>query len=147
MYKHILLPTDGSEVAHKGITEGLNLAKAVGARVTFVIASEPLPVFADATGLAPLAVDMAQYFEAQEESAARALSGAKAAADKLGVQAETVHVSRAQPADTILDIAKSRGCDLIVMASHGRRGVGRLLLGSQASDVVTRSPVPVLVVK
>jgi nucleotide-binding universal stress UspA family protein len=147
MYQHVLIPTDGSEVAQKGIVSGLELAKALGARVTFVTATELLPIFADASGLGSVAFDVSQYFEAQEENAAQVLKAAKASADQAGVTAEVLHVSRAQPAETILETANVRGCDLIVMASHGRRGVGRLLLGSQASEVVTRSPIPVLVIK
>ncbi|ODT86600.1 universal stress protein [Phenylobacterium sp. SCN 70-31] len=147
MYRHILIPTDGSEVAQKGVQAGVELAKALGAKVTFVIASEPLPVFTDPGVLASPAFDMAAYSGAQDENARRALDGAKAAAAGAGVAADGVHVPRSQPAEAILDTAKAQGCDLIAMASHGRRGVGRLLLGSQASEVVTRSAIPVLVLK
>jgi nucleotide-binding universal stress UspA family protein len=147
MYRHILIPTDGSEVAQKGVVAGFGLAKALGARVTLVTVSETLPVFADPTGLGAPTVDLSDYWAAEEESAKRALDGAKTLADQAGVSAETLHISRGRPAEAIVEAARSKGCDLIAMASHGRRGVGRLLLGSQTSEVLVHSPVPVLVVK
>lgn len=147
MYRHILIPTDGSEVAQKGVVAGIGLAKALGARVTLVTVSETLPVFADPTGLGAPAVDLSDYWAAQVESARRALDGAKTLADQAGVSVETLHIPRGQPAEAIVEAAQSKGCDLIAMASHGRRGVGRLLLGSQTSEVLTHNPVPVLVLK
>ncbi|MDO8410942.1 MAG: universal stress protein [Phenylobacterium sp.] len=78
---------------------------------------------------------------------ARILSAAKGAADQAGVSADTLHVPNAQPAEAIIDAAKSRDCSLIVMASHGRRGLNRLLLGSTTSEVLAHSAVPVLVVR
>ena len=90
---------------------------------------------------------MADYDKVQDEFANRVFAGAKQAAEQHGVAVETIHVRNAQPAEAILETAKAQGCDLIVMASHGRRGLGRLLLGSQTSEVVTRSPLPVLVVR
>ena len=90
---------------------------------------------------------MADYDAGQKKWADGVLARAKAAADKLGVVAETVHVSDALPAEAIMETAKSRGCSLIAMSSHGRRGLGRLLLGSQTSEVLAHSPVPVLVVR
>jgi nucleotide-binding universal stress UspA family protein len=145
MYQHILLPTDGSEVAQRGIAAGLELAKAIGARVTFVVASEPLPAV---VGGMAFAIDLSQYAGSQDESAKALLKTAKAAADQAGVvTAELVHASESQPAAAILETSKSRHCDLIVMASHGRRGMGRLLLGSQTAEVVTHSQIPVLVIK
>jgi nucleotide-binding universal stress UspA family protein len=151
MYQHILIPTDGSETSHKGAGAGLALAKTLGARVTILTVSEPLPVYADPIaglgGSAGLALSLEEYSTVQGEHAAKVLKAAKAEADKAGVAADVLHVPNAQPADTILEVAKSHGCDLIAMASHGRRGLNRLLLGSQTADVVTRSPVPVLVLK
>lgn len=147
MYRHILIPTDGSEVSQKGVIAGLGLAKTLGARVTLLTVSEALPAFADATGFGAPPVDLSDYWAAQEETAKRALDAAKTLADQSGVSAETLHIPRALPAEAIVETATSKGCDLIVMASHGRRGVGRLLMGSQTAEVLTHSPVPVLVVK
>jgi nucleotide-binding universal stress UspA family protein len=90
---------------------------------------------------------MAAYDAGQSEAASAVLAAAKAAADKMGVEAETLHVPNALPADAIIDVARTRHCSLIAMSSHGRRGLERALLGSQTSEVLTRSPVPVLVVR
>jgi nucleotide-binding universal stress UspA family protein len=146
MYKHILISTDGSEVAGKGVDHGLSLAKSVGAKVTLVMVTERFPIYAGAEWV-PGPEEMAAYDAAQKEGATKVLAGVKAAADRLGVAAETVHVPDAQPAEAIVSTATERRCDLIVMASHGRRGLRRLLLGSQTSEVLVSSPVPVLVVR
>lgn len=149
MYKHILLPTDGSDTAQKGVEHGLALATTLGARVTIVTASEPFPYTsrAAAAGWFPGDGEMATYAKAQKDHAEGVLKTAKEAADKAGATAETLHVVDTHPAIAIMDAAKDGGCDLIVMSSHGRRGIGRLLLGSQTSEVLSSSPVPVLVVR
>jgi len=150
MYKHILISTDGSEVAQKGLDHGLSLAKAIGAKVSVITVTESFPVYASAgagIGAGWVPIEMADYNKAQDEFTNGVFAGAKQAAEQHGVAIETVHIRNAQPAEAILETAKAQGCDLIVMASHGRRGLGRLLLGSQTSEVVTRSPVPVLVVR
>ena len=150
MYKHILISTDGSEVAQKGLDHGLSLAKEIGAKVSVITVTESVPVYASAgagVGAGWVPIEMADYDKVQDEFANRVFAGAKQAAEQHGVAVETIHVRNAQPAEAILETAKAQGCDLIVMASHGRRGLGRLLLGSQTSEVVTRSPLPVLVVR
>jgi len=147
MFSHILLPTDGSECAAQGVDRGVALAGKLGAKVTILTVTEPLPVYAavDGMGWSASAV-YADYDQHQEAAAKAVLAAAKQKAEAAGVQAEALHAPRAQPAEAIVETAKSRGCDLIVMASHGRRGVRRLILGSQTSEVLTRSPAPVLVV-
>jgi nucleotide-binding universal stress UspA family protein len=147
MYNHILIPTDGSEVAQRGVDHGLTLAKALGAKVTILTASERFPDYVATTGWALAPNEMETYAEGQARLADQTLAAAKAAADKMGVAAEVVHVPNAFPADAILDTAHARHCSLIVMASHGRRGLQRVILGSQTTDVLARSPVPVLVVR
>jgi nucleotide-binding universal stress UspA family protein len=146
MYKHILISTDGSEVAQKGVDQGLSLAKSVGAKVTIVTVTERYPLYASPEWI-PGPTEIADYDARQKEWATNVLADVKAAADRLGVGAETVHVPEAQPAEAIIANANKRHCDLIVMASHGRRGLRRLLLGSQTSEVLVSSPVPVLVVR
>ncbi|WP_091740669.1 universal stress protein [Phenylobacterium immobile] len=145
MYQHILISTDGSEVAQKGVDHGLTIAKALGAQVTIVTATESLPAYGFDAGFD--AMTYADYGADQKEAAEKVLASAKEAADRLGVPVETVLLEDAVPAEAIIDTAKARNCSLIAMASHGRRGLGRLLLGSVTSEVLARSPVPVLVVR
>jgi nucleotide-binding universal stress UspA family protein len=143
MYKHILVATDGSELAAKAVTQALALAKALGAKVTAVTVTEPWTTMV--VGEAALAFPVDEYEKAANANAEKALAGVKDAAAKAGVAVETVHVADQFPAEGILSAAKDRRCDLIVMASHGRRGLSRLLLGSQAVAVVTNSTMPVLI--
>jgi nucleotide-binding universal stress UspA family protein len=145
MYKSILIPTDGSEFATKGVEAGLALAHKLGAKVALVMVTESIPAYAGMDG-ATFAAAFADFDKIQTDTAATALASAKQRAEALGLAAETHHVPRAQPAEAILATAKSQGCDLIVMASHGRRGVRRLILGSQTAEVLAHSPVPVLVI-
>jgi nucleotide-binding universal stress UspA family protein len=142
MYKHILIATDGSELAGKALTCGITLAKLLNAKVTVITASEPWTTMASAE--AAFAFPVEEYEKAGAEHAAHILADAGKAAQAQGVACETVHVNDF-PAEAIIDTAKSRKCDLIVMASHGRRGIARVLLGSQATRVVTLSSVPVLI--
>lgn len=149
MYKHILISTDGSETANLGVDHGLALASATGAAVTLLTATSPFPVVDAAMGAGtyqPVSV-LNEYEDAQAQAAAEILKAAAQKAEALGVTVKTLHIANAFPADAILENAKSLGCDLICMASHGRRGVKRMLLGSQASEVVSRSTIPVLIVR
>jgi nucleotide-binding universal stress UspA family protein len=149
MYKHILISTDGSDVAQKGVDHGFSLAKALGAKVTVITVTERFPVRADVVGMGwvPGPNEMSEYDAGQKQWAEGVLGRAKADAERLGVAAETLHVPDSHPAEAIIETAKARDCSLIVMSSHGRRGLGRLLLGSQTSEVLAHSPVPVLVVR
>jgi nucleotide-binding universal stress UspA family protein len=146
MYQRILIATDGSVFANKGLEHGLALARCLGSHVTVVTVSEPILAGHDDLlgGLYSLHVE---YGKAQDETARRILSEATATAEAMGLQATTLHVRDRQAAEGILETAHAHGSDLIVMASHGRRGMGRLLLGSQAGEVTTHSKVPVLVVR
>jgi nucleotide-binding universal stress UspA family protein len=142
MYKHILIATDGSELAGRAVTTGLTLAKAFKASVTAVTVTEPWSAMV--TGEPALVFPIEEYEKAAAENAARILSGVSTATKNAGVECETVHVNDF-PAEGIVETATVHGCDLIVMASHGRRGLSKLLLGSQTSRVLTLSTVPVLV--
>ena len=143
MYKNILIATDGSELALKAVDQGLALAKALNAKATAITATEPW------TSVASVELGMAfpidEYEKACAEGAAKILGVVSKQAEKVGVACQTLHVKDQFAAEGIIETAKSRGCDLIVMASHGRRGLSRLLLGSQANNVVTHSAVPVLI--
>ena len=146
MYKHILIATDGSEPAAKAVTQGLALAKALGAKATAVTVSEPwnfvMAALADSKHRSELMVDYDQCTEA----AARSIFWiVDQLAKRHGQACATVHLKDRYPAEGIREAAEANGCDLIVMASHGRRGFAKLLLGSQTARVVTTSPIPVLV--
>ena len=143
MFQHILIATDGSELAGKGVDAGLGLAHQLNAKVTIVTASEPWQA-AVGDAAAAFSFPIAEYDKAVAENAPHPVAAAAAAAKQKGVACETVHVN-GFPAEAIIETANAKGCDLIVMSSHGRRGVSRLLLGSQASPVVTLSTIPVLV--
>jgi nucleotide-binding universal stress UspA family protein len=143
MYKHILIAIDGSDLAAKALSQGLALAKALAAQVTIVTVTEPWAT--QMTGEAAIAFPINEYEKAMAANAAEILSKASAIAGQAGVACSTAHVKERHPAEGILEAAKARACDLIVMASHGRRGLSRLLLGSQAHNVVTHSTIPVLI--
>ena len=150
MYANILLSTDGSDVAKRGVTHGIALAKALNAKVTVVTVTEPLPIdygSGHASGWVPSQEEFDRFDLANKEHAGRLLDEARAMAEQTGISAELLHVPNAHPATAIIETAKSKGCDLIVMASHGRRGLRKLLLGSQTSEVLVNGSVPVLVVQ
>ena len=143
MFKHILMATDGSDLARKGIDQGLALAKALGSKTTAVMVTEPIAAMM--VGEAAIALPLDDYDAAARANAAKVLAGVSAAAAKVGVACDVLHVKDQYPAEGIVEAAKAGGCDLIVMASHGRRGISKLLLGSQATRVLTLNEVPVLV--
>ncbi|MCC7250759.1 universal stress protein [Hyphomicrobium sp.] len=143
MFKHILIATDGSELAGKAVTQGLDIAKGLGAKVTIVNVTEPW--VAVAPGEVAMAFPIKEYDESVAANAAQILSVVADEAKAAGVDCATQHVKDQFPADGIIEAAERHGCDLIVMASHGRRGLMRFLLGSQAIKVLTNSTVPVLV--
>src|SRR5215469_48659 len=149
MYVNILLSMDGSDVARKGVQQGLALAKALNAKATVITVTEPMEVDyggGHAGGDIPSQEEFDRFDAACKESAGKVLDEARAMAEQIGISAELLHVPNAHPAPTIIETAKSRGCDLIVMASHGRRGLRKLFLGSQTSNVLADGSVPVLVV-
>ena len=149
MYTNILLSTDGSDVARGGVQHGIALAKALNAKVTVITVTEPLEVDyggGHAGGWIPSQEEFDRFEVACKESAGKVLDEARAMAEQIGISAELLHVPNAHPATAIIETAKSKGCDLIVMASHGRRGLRKLLLGSQTSEVLVDGSVPVLVV-
>ena len=149
MYANILLSTDGSDVARNGVKHGIALAKALNAKATVITVTEPLEVDlggGHAGGWIPSQEEFDHFDAACKESAGKVLDEARAVAEQIGISAELLHVPNAYPATAIIETAKSRGCDLIVMASHGRRGLRKLLLGSQTSEVLVGGGVPVLVV-
>ncbi len=143
MFKHILIATDGSDLAGKAVIHALALAKPLGARVTAVYVSEPW--VAVAPGEVAMAFPIKEYEESVAANAAHILPAVEAEAKAQGIACTTIHLRDQFPAEGIVETAEKQGCDLIVMASHGRRGLMRVLLGSQANKVLTESKVPVLI--
>lgn len=145
MYRHILIATDGSEVGQKGVEHGISLARDLSARATVITVTEPYPIYAGYPGAT--GTMLIDYGTGQQETANAILAAAGQIANSAGLGVETVHVADSQPAEAIIESAKSRNCDLIVMGSHGRRGASRILIGSKTWEVVAQSHVPVLVVR
>lgn len=149
MYPHILIATDGSKLANNGLDHGLALAKTLGSKVTIVTVTEPWHTLelAREINAHPTRNPLDDFEKAAAAVAAKILEAAVAAATKAGVAAETAHIQDEHPAPGIIKAAEKNGCSLIVMASHGRRGLQRLMLGSQAAEVLTHSKIPVLIVR
>jgi nucleotide-binding universal stress UspA family protein len=132
VYQHILIPTDGSELAERAVAHGLSLAKSVVAKVTVIIVEERLGGWL--------------YTEEIKKKATSVLDRVANAAKQAGVPCDTIQVEDVQPYEAIIATATGRGCDLIVMASHGRSGLSAVVLGSVTNKVLTYTKVPVLVV-
>jgi nucleotide-binding universal stress UspA family protein len=149
MYAHILIATDGSELAARALDHGLGVAKALGSAVTIVTVTEPTAVLGGGyASVAGTSFDpIPELLEAQEQAAKDLLAKAETTASAAGVTARTVYVNDSFPAEGIITTANSVGADLIVMGSHGRRGLGRLLLGSQTNNVLAHTTIPVLVTR
>lgn len=147
MYRHILVPLDGSPFAMKAFGHAYQLAEPVGARVTLFHASPEYPVGMTGDGVIYQPLTRAEYAKLQKREADRLFSTATRKATNFGLSVATVHDIAAAPWKAILSTAKKQGCDAIVMASHGRGGVAALLLGSETQKVLTHSRLPVLVVR
>jgi nucleotide-binding universal stress UspA family protein len=143
MFSHILIPTDGSALATIALEKGLALARHVGAKVTVLTVMEPFHVLsADSVELSASRLEYERY---TREKAADYLSAAEWQAKSLGVPCETVKMEHEHPYRAIIETAGHKGCELIAMASHGRRGIAALVLGSVTVKVLTHSTIPVLV--
>ena len=144
MYTHILLPTDGSALSERAIDHGIALAKALHASVTGVTVSEPLSALA--IGAVAIANVSEDYYGKEIAAAAeKRLDVVRKAAAAAGVVCDLVHVEGTHPYQAIIDTARTKGCDVIVMASHGRRGLSAIVLGSETVKVLTHSTIPVVV--
>ena len=143
MFKHLLLPTDGSPLSEKAVLQGIQLAHVLGARVTGVHISPRFHVLTYRTDM--LEETRAEYERDSQAHAERYLAFITKAAAESGVPCETVRERSDDVFQSIIGVARKRACDLIVMASHGRRGIGGLLLGSETQRVLTHSGIPVLV--
>ena len=147
MYRNILVATDGSPLSAKAITHAIALARALGAKLTGFYASPdyPLPAYADGVMYEP--VSPQEYAAMCKKEADRILGVIGAKAKAAGIRFTAVHAIAAAPWAAILAAARKEKCDTIVMASHGRRGVSALLLGSETQKVLTHSKLPVIVVR
>jgi nucleotide-binding universal stress UspA family protein len=144
MYHRILFPTDGSDITAKAMQSALGLAKLAGAELSVLAVKEPFP-YSAISEMQP--VPPQEYFDTQERMAAARVKVVTEAATAAGVPCRGYTVEALHAWEAILDQAKAQGCDLIVMASHGRRGMSALLLGSETQKVLTHSTLPVLVVR
>ena len=143
MYKHILIAVDGSEIAEHAAEHGLKLAKRVGAKCTAMMALRPWHTVAP--GEIMVAFPEAEYLKGAAAYAEKSLKRIGALASEQEVECETSVVSDKEPWQAIVESAKALGCDLIVMGSHGRSGLTKLILGSEAQKVLTHATVPILI--
>ncbi|MBS0252718.1 MAG: universal stress protein [Proteobacteria bacterium] len=143
MYKHLLIATDGSELAQRALLQGCELAKALGSKLTIITVTEPWRMTAPAEVAVVYPIE--EYEIAAAENAKQILADASHIATIAGVSPDTIHVKDEFPAEGIVQTAQAQGCDLIVMASHGYRGLMELVLGSQAQRVVTMGHTSVLI--
>ena len=142
MYKHILLPTDGSDLSKAAMKHGIALAKAIGAKVTALVVSTPLNSLVVDPDIVSSALD--QYKALVASQTAKYLDNIKNGAVEAGVDCSALCIEHDKPYEAIVDTAKNNGCDLVVMASHGLRGVSAIL-GSETLKVLTHTSVPILV--
>jgi len=146
MYRHILIPTDGSGLAHKAVVHGLSLAKSVGAKVTGLTVVASFNVYdVPASRVNLMSAAFEEYAKHAAAQAKSILDGIADEAKAADVQCETVQVIQDHPYQAIVSTAKEKGCDLIVMASHGRSGIAAIVLGSVTAKVLTHTTIPVLV--
>jgi nucleotide-binding universal stress UspA family protein len=145
MYRHILIPTDGSDISQQAVSHAFELAKAIKARITLVTVTKPFHI---------VSFEVMQIEESQDSYDSHMVEWARAILESAAVKAtteailvETMHVIGEHPYQCIIDTALERGCDLIVMASHGRGGLAAMVLGSETVKVLTHSKIPVLVVR
>jgi nucleotide-binding universal stress UspA family protein len=145
MYKHILIPTDGSKLSSRAVRQGVAIAKAMGARVSgLFVAPAPTPLLFK--GLVPVRhLQPEEHAALIAKAAERYLGEIEATAQAAGVSCECVSIEGEFPAEAIVKVAAKRKCDLIVMASHGRRGLSGILLGSETQKVLILAKAPVLV--
>ena len=144
MFQRILVPTDGSDITAKALQSALKLAKLCGAELHALAVMEPFP-YSAISEMQP--VPPQEFFDAQQRVASARVKFVSDAAAAAGVRCQGFSVEALHPWEAILDHGKAQACDLVVMASHGRRGVSALLLGSETQKVLTHSNLPVLVVR
>ncbi|NLA88805.1 MAG: universal stress protein [Alcaligenaceae bacterium] len=146
MYKKILLPIDGSDISAQTANLGISFARQIGAEIVVLNVTQPFSTLVGFDGVAAsYAISDADYEEAARKEAEEYLQPVMDRADTAGVKATSIIVSNYNVADGIVEAAKEHGCDLIYIATHGRSGLSRLLLGSVTTKVIQLAPVSVLV--
>ncbi len=147
MFTNLLVPTDGSKLSDKAVAQAIELAQALKAKITIFHASPdyPMPIYAE--GVSVEMISRREYSKRAKEESQKVLERITAKAKAAGVECASVHAIAAAPWEAILACAKKAKCDGIVMASHGRKGLAGLLLGSETTKVLTHSKLPVLVVR
>jgi nucleotide-binding universal stress UspA family protein len=143
MFKHILLPTDGSELSAAAIKQGVRFAKSIGAKVTGLCVMQQQHPFFYEMEIPTEALE--QVAKRCKELAETYLAAIEKEAKEARVACDVVYEKNDYPYEVIIRVAEQKGCDLIMMASHGRKGVGALLIGSETQKVLTHSKIPVLV--
>jgi nucleotide-binding universal stress UspA family protein len=147
MFKHILIPTDGSDLSQKAATKGIALAKSLGAKITAFFAAPPATPIVY-RNLLPVGYGTTEEHQRLiEKTTARNLEFIERAAKKAGVRCESVHMTSDYPEDEILKIAGKKKCDLIVMGTHGQGGLRGAFVGSVTQKVLGKSKIPVMVVR
>jgi nucleotide-binding universal stress UspA family protein len=148
MFRHILLPTDGSKLSNRAVRRGIEFAKAIKARITAVHVVPEFKMVVDEGFVSPMSAELKKRFEDESRQHARKmLANVEKAAKAARVACDSVSVVSDLPYQKIIEIAKKKKCDVIVMASHGRKGISSLLLGSETAKVLTHSKIPVLVMR
>jgi nucleotide-binding universal stress UspA family protein len=147
MFKNILIPTDGSELSRKAAKQAMTLARATGSKVTAFHAAPPYTFHVFEDYIPPNFVMPADYAERVKNVAERHLGEVRKLAEEAGVPFEAHYETSDFPGDAIVKAAERYGCDSIVIGSHGRSGVARLMLGSQTQKVLAQANVPVVVVR
>jgi nucleotide-binding universal stress UspA family protein len=145
MYKHILIPTDGSALSEMAIRQGIAFARAIRAKVTALAVSPSFHLFEVDPIMVGYTPSPDQYARDSEARAEKYLAVARVEAGIAGVPCETVHATQDHVYEAIIDTASKKGCDLIFMASHGRKGISAFVLGSETYKVLSHSKIPVLV--
>lgn len=145
MFKHILVPTDGSELSQQTVRRAVSFAKEAGARITGFYAKPEYPVTYYGEGALIDPTTPEKFAELAEQQAQTVLGFVEAVCREQGVDCSTLSITSDIPYEAIVEAAEKSGCDLIFMASHGRRGISSLLLGSETNKVLTHSKIPVLV--
>jgi nucleotide-binding universal stress UspA family protein len=150
MYRHILLPTDGSKLSDRAVREAVRLAKTLGAKITALHVMPTQQMLLDEFFVVPVTTSQSLKSEFKKQAALRSkeiLENVRRQGAAGGVECETVSAASDSPYKAILEQATKSGCDLIMMASHGRKGLAGVLLGSETAKVLVHSKIPVLVVR